>query len=90
MNKDRAKGRKRFCSILIALSSERFFPPSPNQLHVRRWVTVGYGRDAVHTLHYCVGHTSVKLNNMAVGASQPLPWLAVPPPNGGLMKFIFG
>ena len=32
---------------------------------------IGFGRDTVHTLHYCVGHTSVKLNNhMAVGASQ--------------------
>ena len=90
MNEDRAKGRKRFCSILIALSSERFFPPSPNQL--RWWVTVGYGRDAASAYPplLCVGHTSAKLNNMAVGTSQPLLWLAVPPPNGGLIKFILG
>jgi len=68
-----------------------FFPP-PNQL--KRWVTVGFRRDAVcyPPLSWWVVPVPKLNDHMAVGASQTLAWFAVHhlgcPPNGGLMRFI--
>ena len=60
---------------LQTLSSERLFFSSPNQL--RRWVTIGFGRDAV-PFTIAAGCASVKLKNCtAVGASWAVAWVAV-------------